>query len=92
MVLAARGAHTGDALGPQFELTSHLIQAVAAGMGVGLLPHFLVADELQSGVLALAIDLPMPTGARYCLYIPPDKAAFAPIAAFRDWLLGEVGR
>ena len=77
--------------GPQFELTSHLIQAVASGMGVGLLPHFLVADELQSGVLALAIDLPMDTGARYSLYTPPEKLAFPPIAAFRDWLVGEVG-
>jgi LysR family glycine cleavage system transcriptional activator len=74
-------------LGPQFELTSHLIQAVASGIGVGLLPSFLVEDELRSGVLELAFDLPLTTGAAYYLFIPLDKLGFPPVAAFRDWIL-----
>src|SRR5690606_36685561 len=41
-------------LGPQFELTSHLIQAVASGIGIGLVPSILVQDELRSGALQLA--------------------------------------
>jgi LysR family transcriptional regulator, glycine cleavage system transcriptional activator len=77
----------GMQLGPQFELTSHLIQAVASGIGVGLVPSFLVEDELRSGVLELALDLPLTTGAAYYLWIPQDKMNLPPIAAFRDWLL-----
>ena len=74
-------------LGPQFELTSHLIQAVAAGIGVGLLPTFLVEDELRNGVLDLAFDLPLRTNAGYYLFIPPEKLRLPPVVAFRDWLL-----
>jgi len=74
-------------LGPQFELTSHLIQAVASGIGVGLLPAFLVEDELRNGVLETAFDLPLRTGAAYHLFIPPEKLSLRPIMAFRDWLL-----
>lgn len=79
-------------LGPQFELTSHLIQAVASGIGVGLLPSFLVEDELRNGVLELAFDLPMRTKAGYYLFIPPEKLRLPPVAAFKDWLLelGEI--
>lgn len=77
-------------LGPQFELTSHLIQAVASGIGVGLLPTFLVEDELRSGVLELAFDLPLRTNAGYYLFIPPEKLALPPVVAFRDWLLAEL--
>ena len=78
---------SGMQLGPQFELTSHLIQAVASGIGVGLVPSFLVEDELRSGVLELALDFPLTTGAAYYLWIPQDKMNLPPIAAFRDWLL-----
>jgi len=74
-------------LGPQFELTSHLIQAVASGIGVGLVPSFLVEEELRSGMLELAFDLPLTTGAGYHLFIPPQKMNLPPIAAFRQWLL-----
>lgn len=76
-------------LGPQFELTSHLIQAVASGIGVGLLPDFLVAEELASGTLELAFDLPVETGAGYYLFVAPDKMNHPPIAAFVQWLMQE---
>jgi DNA-binding transcriptional LysR family regulator len=58
-------------LGPQFELTSHLVQAVAAGLGVGLVPSCLVEDELRDGSLKLAIDSPLQTGLGYYLFVPP---------------------
>lgn len=78
-------------LGPQFELTSHLIQAVAAGIGVGLVPSFLVEDELRNGVLELAFDLPLRTQAGYYLFVPPEKLQQPPVAAFRNWLLALRG-
>jgi LysR family transcriptional regulator, glycine cleavage system transcriptional activator len=57
-------------LGPQFELTSHLIQAVLAGLGVGLVPSCLVEDELRVGSLKPAIASPLQTGLGYYLFVP----------------------
>ena len=74
-------------MGPQFELTSHLIQAVASGIGVGLVPSFLVEDELRSGALSLAIDLPLETGMTYYLFLEPHRAALPALATFKEWLL-----
>lgn len=77
-------------MGAQFELTTHLIQAVASGIGVGLLPTFLVQDELEQGVLAPALDEEFSTGAGYYFLASPDKLATPAVAAFRDWLLEET--
>ncbi len=73
-------------LGPQFELTSHLIQAVASGIGVGLLPSFLVEDELKSGTLELAFDLPLASGYTYYLFVRPEQLTLPSVATFSDWL------
>jgi DNA-binding transcriptional LysR family regulator len=74
--------------GPQFELTSHLLQAVAAGVGVGLVPSFLVEEEIRTGVLALAVDLPLKSGMSYYLFVEPSRAELPPLATFKNWLLG----
>jgi DNA-binding transcriptional LysR family regulator len=72
-------------LGAQFELTSHLVQAVVAGLGVGLVR--LVEDELLDGSLKLAIASPLQTGLGYYLFVPPLKADLPLIFAFRSWLM-----
>ena len=77
-------------LGPHFELTSHLIQAVSSGIGVGLLPRFLVRDELANGTLKIPFDSRPPTGTGYYLLIPPHKAAHRPIAVFKEWLMSQL--
>lgn len=79
---------TNMRLGPQFEMTSHLIQAVSSGIGVGLVPSLLVQDELLNGSLQLALDLPLVTGFGYYLFVPPDKLTLPPIVSFKDWILG----
>lgn len=78
-------------MGPQFELTSHLIQAVASGMGVGLLPHFLVQDELDNGTLEVAFDVPLASGYSYYLFVRPEQLQLPSVATFSDWLTGQVG-
>ncbi|MFC5605519.1 LysR substrate-binding domain-containing protein [Variovorax soli] len=77
-------------LGPQFELTSHLVQAIVARIGVGLLPDFLVADELRTGILKRTFGLPFVTGYAYYLYVPEDKVGLPPIAAFIDWVSAAI--
>lgn len=78
-------------LGPNFEFTAHLIQAVLAGMGVGLVTKVLVEDELRNGTLLAPFDLAVPSRWNYWLVYPPDRESFQPLAVFREWLL-EVAR
>lgn len=83
-----QGLDSGDIrLGPQFELTEHLLQAVVAGIGVGLVPRFLVEEELRNGSLKVALPCPFVTGYNYYLLIPAHKLHLPPVVAFREWLL-----
>ncbi len=45
-----------------------------AGMGVALLPDFLIGDELKSRRLVKAIDLPMISDGAYYLVWPSERA------------------
>jgi LysR family transcriptional regulator, glycine cleavage system transcriptional activator len=74
-------------VGPQFELTSHLIEAVSSGIGVGLVPSFLVEAELRTGAVALAIDRPLTTGLGYFLFVPAQDQPLPQLSSFKDWIL-----
>jgi DNA-binding transcriptional LysR family regulator len=74
-------------LGPQFELTSHLIEAVSSGIGVGLVPSFLVQDELRSGAVQLAVERPLKTGLSYFLILPSQSAPLPQLLTFKNWIL-----
>jgi LysR family transcriptional regulator, glycine cleavage system transcriptional activator len=73
--------------GPTFELTSHLIQAVSAGIGVGLVPQCLVEEELRSGSLVQLSDSSMDSSLGYYLFVAPHKIQSPPIATFHDWIV-----
>jgi DNA-binding transcriptional LysR family regulator len=76
-------------LGPSFELTSHLIQAVKAGIGIGLVPRILVSDEIANAEL-IPLDLPFPSQRSYFLTYPPRNEMLPSLQAFRGWLLGQI--
>lgn len=72
--------------GPSFELTSHLIQAVQARMGVGIVPEQLVKDDLESGELEV-IGTPIVSRRVYSLVYPATNATLPALEAFEGWLL-----
>jgi DNA-binding transcriptional LysR family regulator len=72
--------------GPSFELTSHLIQAVAAGIGIALVPRILVQDEIDSGELVTLFD-PMDSGRHYWLAYATRFQNLPSLCVFRDWLM-----
>ncbi|MCY1441277.1 LysR substrate binding domain protein [compost metagenome] len=76
-------------LGPSFELTSHLIQAVRAGIGIGLVPRILVADELANTEL-ISLDQPFASQRSYYLAYPPRNEMLPSLVAFRTWLLEQI--
>lgn len=76
--------------GPSFELTSHLIQAVLAGIGIGLVPLVLVEEELRKGTLVSPCAA-LSSQRSYCLVYPPRNHALPSLEAFRTWLMDEIG-
>lgn len=76
--------------GAQYQHHAMVAEAAAAGLGVALMPRFLVEPELATGRLVVPFDLPLDDGQSYSLAYPDDIATLPVLRAFRDWLLGEV--
>jgi len=74
-------------VGPRFEQFHMVIQAAIAGLGLAVLPRFLIQDELTSGRLVVAIDRPVRSEHAYYLVHPERKADLQRVTMFRDWLL-----
>lgn len=88
--LRAAGMTTVDGdKGPRFEQFQMVIQAAVAGLGLAVLPRFLIQDELTSRRLVVAYDLPVTSEHAYYLVHPERKAELMRVAAFRDWLLAQ---
>lgn len=76
-----------DLSGPRYELFSMLAQAASHGMGVALIPPFLIERELADGRLVIANAQSVPSENGYYLIVPERKVESAALRAFRDWLL-----
>lgn len=74
-------------LGPRFEQIQMVIQAATAGLGLALLPRFLIREELSGDRLVVAIDRPITSERAYYLVHPESKADLSSVIAFKDWLL-----
>ncbi len=78
--------------GMLFDQFATASQAAIGGLGVALLPTFLIQDELQRGELVPAVDRPMQSAQRYYLAFPRERAAYPPLVAFRDWIVKELSK
>ena len=65
-------------------------KAAIAGLGLALLPDFLIVEELASGALVTVLDRPLRSDGDYWLVWPPERAEHPPLAAFREWLVRET--
>ena len=86
---ALHGTSRGAVPGMLFDQFATIAQTTMSGVGVALLPTFLIRDELDSGRLVPAFELPMPSAGRYYLAWPPERALHPPLKAFREWLIAE---
>jgi len=76
--------------GTQLDQYVAIIRAVAAGVGIALVPTCLVEDDLARG--DVCAPLPAPHGCHvaeqgYFLCYPENKAGLEPLVALRQWLL-----
>lgn len=83
----SNGLETPKSQGMLFEQISIIAQAAMAGLGVALLPKFLIQSELDRGELVVIVDKPLQSDAGYHLITPVDKSDYPPILAFRSWIL-----
>ncbi len=79
-----------DLNGTRLELFSMLAQAAMHGMGIALIPPFLIREELASGKLINPCAHSFDSENAYYLAIPERKAESATLQTFRDWLLVEA--
>jgi LysR family glycine cleavage system transcriptional activator len=86
---ALHGTSGGAVPGMLFDQFATIAQTTMAGVGVALLPTFLIREELGSGRLVPAFPLPMESVDRYYLAWPAERALHPPLKAFREWLVAE---
>jgi LysR family glycine cleavage system transcriptional activator len=78
--------------GPRFEQFGMIVEAALAGLGVALMPRFLVQAELASGRLIALDSRPVVSRNAYWFVIPERKAADPLVAAFLTWIVQETAR
>ena len=83
----SNGCEAPKQQGMLFEQFSLIAQAAVAGLGVALLPEFLINSELERNELIVVLNRPLTSDSSYHLVTPVSKSSYAPTAAFRDWLL-----
>jgi LysR family glycine cleavage system transcriptional activator len=74
------------AQGPRYEMFAMVLSAAEAGLGVGLVPHFLVQRALQTGELVMPVDQPLPVSQGYYFGYPMRNKASPALQAFEQWL------
>jgi LysR family glycine cleavage system transcriptional activator len=95
MWLLAAGIHDIDfTRGPAFSMRTLALQAAIEGQGVALASSFLVADDLAAGRLVVPFDLSVcdPLDFAYHIVVSKRTATLPKVAAFKNWLLGEIAR
>ncbi len=74
--------------GPRYELFTMILAAVHAGMGVALVPRFLVQDEIESGRLVAPTKGSLKVREAYFFSYPAAVEPSEALRAFEAWLAG----
>lgn len=88
----AKSTGINGEVGPKFEYYSLVIEAAVAGIGIALLPDFLVRREIESGLLAVAFERPMLCQEAYYFVYPERYQNNPNVLRFGDWIAAECAR
>jgi LysR family glycine cleavage system transcriptional activator len=76
-----------------FETRALAVQAATAGMGAAVVDRNLIADMLESGLLAeIAPDPPVMVPEGHWFVALPDRLRIRSVRQFRDWLVSQAVR
>jgi LysR family transcriptional regulator, glycine cleavage system transcriptional activator len=87
----ARIAPPALADGPRHDLMSMALHAAQAGLGVALLPAFMVTDALADKRLLRLSAVASSAERGYWLVLPPAALGKPSVMAFQAWLRGQAG-
>ncbi|BCH31067.1 LysR family transcriptional regulator [Mesorhizobium sp. L-8-10] len=88
----ASGVDTASAYqGHRFDQFTMLIEATVAGMGLALLPRYLVEKELRDKSLAVAMDRPLETENAYYFVVPLRMKADPLTNLMFEWMIEQIG-
>ncbi len=73
-----------------FENFQMLIHAAIAGLGVALIPEFMITNDIKEGRLKQVHSRSMHSKPQYFMAIPNEKMQDEKIIKFREWLIQEV--
>lgn len=76
--------------GARYELFTMLIEAAIAGLGIALIPRYMVQKELNVGSLITPLPLSLPEQTAYYLVYPEEHQQHPSLQAFRNWILGQT--
>lgn len=86
------GVQAEGVTGMLFDQFSTMAQAAGVGLGIALIPTFLIEAELRQGDLVPVLDQPFQSPEAYSLTWPVERDAYPPLVAFRDWLAAEMAQ
>ena len=72
--------------GMVFDQFATLAQAAKHGMGIALLPWFLIEDYLKNGELLSAYGSAVSVKGEYYLVWPKSRATYPPVQCLVNWL------
>ncbi len=87
---AAQGCEVTGIHGMLFDQFSTMGQATIHGLGVALLPSYLIEADLAAGRLVLAWHGPGVSLGDFYLVWPQSRAESEPLRSFRVWLQGQI--
>ena len=74
----------------RYEQFSVMIPALVAGLGIGLIPRFLVDEEWKKKKLTFASKQPIKTEFGYYLVYPNGRSQSDALKKFKEWLMSEA--
>lgn len=83
-------AVAGPLPGTMYDQFSTITQAALHGLGIALMPDYLVEQELATGRLLALHDRPVEAGGAYYLVWPQARTRDPALRLFRDWLAGQA--
>ena len=87
---AAQNREVSDIHGMLFDQFSTMGQATIHGLGVALLPSYLIEEDLRTGRLVPAWHGPGVSLGEFFLVWPQSRAESEPLKSFRAWLQSQI--